>query len=72
MNENRVVVIGAGTMGNGITHIFAQCGYKVSLVDIRQEFLARALTAIQKNLYRQIKKALISDTDKRRLIPRRA
>jgi len=70
MNENRVVVIGAGTMGNGITHIFAQCGYKVSLVDIRQEYLARALNAIEKNLDRQIKKELISETDKKETLKR--
>ncbi len=65
-----MVVIGAGTMGNGITHIFAQCGYKVSLVDIKQELLTSALNAIQQNLSRQIKKELISETDKKETLER--
>ena len=68
MNENEVVVIGAGTMGNGIAHVFAQNGYSVSLVDVEQEFLDQALNRIQKNLDRQIKKELISETDKNAII----
>lgn len=56
-------VIGGGTMGNGIAHVFAQSGCAVTLVDIKPEFLARALAAIQNNLARQIKKGEISKDD---------
>jgi len=55
-----VAVIGSGTMGNGIAHVFAQNGFEVSLVDIKQEFLDRALAAIKKNLERQAKKGTIT------------
>lgn len=56
----RVGVVGAGTMGNGIAHVFAQHGYEVTLIDVRQELLDRALATIQQNLERQLRKALIS------------
>ncbi|MDW3192208.1 MAG: 3-hydroxybutyryl-CoA dehydrogenase [Cytophagales bacterium] len=59
-----VAVIGSGTMGNGIAHVFAQTGYNVSLVDISAEALEKALGTIGKNLDRQIKKELISEADK--------
>jgi 3-hydroxybutyryl-CoA dehydrogenase len=59
-----VTVVGAGTMGNGIAHVFAQSGYKVALVDIKQEFLDRAMAAIAKNMDRQIKKELITEKEK--------
>ena len=59
-----IAVIGSGTMGNGIAHVFAQSGYTVSLIDISQDALDRALATIQKNLDRQIKKELISEEDK--------
>ncbi|MGH7493868.1 MAG: 3-hydroxyacyl-CoA dehydrogenase family protein [bacterium] len=52
----RIGVIGAGTMGNGIAHVFAQHGYSVTLVDVKEEFLARALAAIRSNLERQARK----------------
>ena len=61
---NNVTVIGAGTMGNGIAHVFAQCGYKVSLVDISQESLDRGLKTITKNLDRMVSKEKISEDDK--------
>jgi len=54
-----VTVIGSGTMGNGIAHTFAQNGFKVSLVDISSESLAKALQTITNNLDRQIKKGAI-------------
>jgi 3-hydroxybutyryl-CoA dehydrogenase len=60
----KVTVVGAGTMGNGIAHVFAQSGYNVTLVDIKQEFLDRAMAAIAKNMDRQIKKELITGKDK--------
>lgn len=59
-----VGVIGAGTMGNGIAHVFAQYGYNIHLVDVKQEFLDRALSTIEKNLGRQVKKEKISEEDK--------
>ncbi len=59
-----IAVIGSGTMGNGIAHVFAQNGYKVALVDISQDALTRALATITKNLDRLIKKERISESDK--------
>lgn len=60
----RVAVIGAGTMGNGIAHIFAQHGFKVNLIDVSQLQLDKALTFITKNLDRQISKNAISEETK--------
>ena len=51
-----VAVIGSGTMGNGIAHVFAQYDYKVSLIDISEAALSKALSTIQKNLTRQVEK----------------
>lgn len=59
-----ISVIGSGTMGNGIAHVFAQHGYDVSLIDIKQEYLTKALTTITKNLDRQVGKGLISEDEK--------
>ena len=59
-----IAVIGSGTMGNGIAHVFAQHGYQVSLIDIKQEFLDKAISTIQKNLDRQVAKELITESDK--------
>ena len=56
-----ITVIGSGTMGNGIAHTFAQNGFKVSLVDISNESLTKALQTITNNLDRQIKKGAIDD-----------
>jgi 3-hydroxybutyryl-CoA dehydrogenase len=55
-----VCVIGAGTMGNGIAHVFAQCGYAVSLIDVSQDQLNKAIDTIGKNLDRQVSKGAIS------------
>ncbi|HHE55627.1 MAG TPA: 3-hydroxybutyryl-CoA dehydrogenase [Caldithrix abyssi] len=57
----KIAVIGAGTMGNGIAHVFAQFEYDVTLIDIDQKILDRALTTIEKNLNRQLKKRGISE-----------
>jgi len=54
-----VAVVGAGTMGNGIAHVFAQNGFPLTLIDVRQEFLDRALATITANLDRQITKGTI-------------
>ncbi|KAB2814384.1 3-hydroxyacyl-CoA dehydrogenase family protein [Phaeocystidibacter luteus] len=59
-----ITVIGAGTMGNGIAHVFAQHGYNVRLFDIKQDSLDRALATIGKNMDRQVSKELISEDDK--------
>ncbi|WP_339876882.1 3-hydroxybutyryl-CoA dehydrogenase [uncultured Algoriphagus sp.] len=65
-----ISVIGSGTMGNGIAHVFAQHGYAVSLVDIKQEFLDKAVSTIAKNLDRQVSKELISEEDKKATLAR--
>ncbi|WP_304516664.1 3-hydroxyacyl-CoA dehydrogenase family protein [Cecembia rubra] len=61
---NNITVIGSGTMGNGIAHVFAQNGYKVSLVDINQPALDKALATISKNMDRQVTKGTLSEEDK--------
>ena len=63
-----IAVIGAGTMGNGIAHCFAQSGYSVNLIDISQDALDKALTTISKNLDRMLAKEKISDEDKKNTI----
>lgn len=59
-----IAVIGAGTMGNGITHVFAMKDYKVNLIDISQDALDRALTTIEKNLDRMIAKERLDEAGK--------
>jgi len=54
-----VSVIGAGTMGNGIAHVFAQQGFEVNLIDVSKEQLERAISSIAKNLDRQVAKVII-------------
>jgi len=61
---NKIVVIGAGTMGNGIAHVFAQYGFPVYLVDLHAEQLEKALAAISKNLDRQVQKGIFSAEEK--------
>jgi 3-hydroxybutyryl-CoA dehydrogenase len=64
MSIQRVGVIGAGTMGNGIAHVFARGGYEVVLCDVEQRFLDRALETIGKNLEREAARGKISAEDK--------
>jgi 3-hydroxybutyryl-CoA dehydrogenase len=59
-----IAVIGAGTMGNGIAHVFAQNGFSVSLIDVSPEQLEKAITTISKNLDRQVSKGAINSTGK--------
>ncbi|MEM6299171.1 MAG: 3-hydroxybutyryl-CoA dehydrogenase [Bacteroidota bacterium] len=59
-----ITVIGSGTMGNGIAHVFAQTGFSVSLVDISAEALERAIKTIEKNMDRQIKKGKLEEAQK--------
>jgi 3-hydroxybutyryl-CoA dehydrogenase len=64
MDIKRVGVIGAGTMGNGIAHVFARSGYSVVLCDVEQRFLNRGLETIIKNFDREVAKNKISAEDK--------
>ena len=64
MEQQEISVIGAGTMGNGIAHVFAQNGFKVSLVDVNKVQLEKALATISKNLDRQIAKGSITEAEK--------
>ena len=59
-----VAVLGAGTMGNGIAHVFARSGYRVLLRDVEKKFLDRALDTIAKNLDREVKKSKITEAEK--------
>jgi len=60
----QISVIGSGTMGNGIAHVFAQSGFKVNLIDISQDALDRALKTIEKNLDRMVAKEKIDEAQK--------
>jgi 3-hydroxybutyryl-CoA dehydrogenase len=68
MQIERVGVIGAGTMGNGIAHVFARSGYSVILCDVEQRFLDRGLVTITKNLEREVAKNKITADDKERAL----
>jgi 3-hydroxybutyryl-CoA dehydrogenase len=60
----KIAVIGAGTMGNGIAHVFAQKGFQVHLIDTQKEALDKAIVTIEKNLDRQINKGIITAEEK--------
>jgi 3-hydroxybutyryl-CoA dehydrogenase len=64
MAFHAVGVIGAGTMGNGIAHVFARSGFEVVLCDVEQRFLDRGLQTIAKNLDREVAKSKITEADK--------
>ncbi|RMG79052.1 MAG: 3-hydroxybutyryl-CoA dehydrogenase, partial [Bacteroidetes bacterium] len=66
----KIAVIGAGTMGNGIAHVFAQKGYQVNLIDISEKNLEKALATISKNMDRQVKKEIITETEKQEALNR--
>jgi len=59
-----VAVLGAGTMGNGIAHVFARAGYNVILRDVEQRYLDRAMETIGKNLDREVKKGKLAEAEK--------
>jgi 3-hydroxybutyryl-CoA dehydrogenase len=61
---NTVAVLGAGTMGNGIAHVFARAGFHVILRDVDQRYLDRALDTIGKNLDREVKKGKLAESEK--------
>lgn len=60
----KIAVIGAGQMGNGIAHVFAQAGYSVAMLDISADALGRGLATVSKNLDRQVKKGTVSVGDR--------
>ncbi|HEY8482976.1 MAG TPA: 3-hydroxybutyryl-CoA dehydrogenase [Longimicrobiales bacterium] len=66
----RVAVVGAGTMGNGIAHVFAQHGYEVTLIDVAEERLSLALETISANLDRQVRKGVIAAEEKEAALAR--
>ncbi|MEQ1857479.1 MAG: 3-hydroxybutyryl-CoA dehydrogenase [Longimicrobiales bacterium] len=70
MSVRRVVVIGAGTMGNGIAHVAAQFGKEVALVDVSADALTHARATIAKNLDRQIKKGILDEAAKQATLAR--
>jgi 3-hydroxybutyryl-CoA dehydrogenase len=70
MDIRNISVIGAGTMGNGIAHVFAQYGFKVVLSDLKQEYLDRALSTIRTNLDRQIKRGSLREDQKKEALDR--
>jgi len=65
-----LAVLGAGTMGNGIAHVFARCGYRVILRDVEERFLNRALETISKNLDREVRKGKIAEGEKPSILSR--
>ncbi len=70
MEVHQVGVIGAGTMGYGIAHVFARSGFQVTLCDVEERFLARALDTISRNLEREVKKNTITVADKTEALDR--
>jgi 3-hydroxybutyryl-CoA dehydrogenase len=65
-----VAVLGAGTMGNGIAHVFARAGYNVILRDVEEKYLQRGMETIEKNLDREVKKAKLAEAEKPRVLAR--
>ena len=65
-----VAVLGAGTMGNGIAHVFARAGYSVILRDVQESFLQRGMETIGKNLDREVKKGKLTEAEKPRVLAR--
>ena len=67
---DKIAVLGAGQMGNGIAHVFAQSGFGVTMIDISRDALARGRDTISKNLDRQVKKGTVSAEDKEKTLAR--
>jgi 3-hydroxybutyryl-CoA dehydrogenase len=70
MEIKKVSVIGGGTMGNGIAHVFALKGYEVSLIEVSKDLSERSISVISGNLDRQIKKGIISEENKKEILSR--
>jgi 3-hydroxybutyryl-CoA dehydrogenase len=69
-SNDPIAVLGAGQMGNGIAHVFAQAGYPVTMIDISADALARGRDTISKNLDRQVKKGTVSAAEKENVLRR--
>ena len=67
---DKIAVLGAGQMGNGIAHVFAQAGHQVTMIDISKDALARGKDTISKNLDRQVKKGTVTAEDKEKILGR--
>src|SRR5215203_4222407 len=68
--DARVAVVGAGQMGNGIAHVFAQSGFPVTMIDVSDDALARGKSTIEKNLDRQVKKGTLDEAAKTATVDR--
>ena len=69
-SKDRIAVLGAGQMGNGIAHVFAQAGYSVTMIDISRDALTRGKETVSKNLDRQVKKGSVTAEDKEKILGR--
>lgn len=70
MEFNNIAVVGGGTMGNGIAHVFALKGFRVNLVEVSEELVQRSIKMIEGNLERQLKKQLIDEKSKSETLSR--
>jgi len=70
MNIKNIVVLGSGSMGNGIVQVAAQGGYSVTMTDISEEFVKRGLSAIEKNLMRSVEKGRMTAEEKDKVLSR--
>jgi 3-hydroxybutyryl-CoA dehydrogenase len=66
----KIAVVGAGQMGNGIAHVFAQSGFPVTMIDVSQAALEKGRSTIEKNLDRQVKKGTLQESDKTDILGR--
>src|SRR5687767_2361026 len=67
---DKIAVLGAGQMGNGIAHVFAQAGHSVTMIDISRDALARGKDTVSKNLDRQVKKGSVTAEEKEKILGR--
>src|SRR5512132_3733064 len=67
---DKIAVLGAGQMGNGIAHVFAQAGHAVTMIDVSKDALAKGRDTISKNLDRQVKKGTLTADDKEKTLGR--
>ena len=67
---DRIAVVGAGQMGNGIAHVFAQSGFPVTMIDVSQEALDKGRATVAKNIERQVKKGTIAAEDQVKILSR--
>jgi len=70
MKISKIAVIGGGTMGNGIAHVFAMKGFDVNLIEMKEEYVDKAFSTISKNLDRQVKKEIITSEEKNTILGR--